>query len=120
MGWTSYNTNKSFREVFEDEFEHRYPLGTFLLTQEYKITGQWKDDDCDEESEFFSAMRYKNTLLCFTVMMKRFGREVMWKEQDESVGPYMKHKCPKNIMKLLSPVEKLEYPGYSKEWRERQ
>jgi hypothetical protein len=52
--------------------------------------------------------------------MKRFGREVMWKEQDESVGPYMKHKCPKNIMKLLSPVEKLEYPGYSKEWRERQ
>lgn len=120
MGWTSYNTNKSFKEVFEDEFINRYPLGTFLNTVELQCLGNSKDDDCDEESEFFSAMRYEGTLLASTVIFKRCGKEVLWKEQDESVGPYMKNKCPKSILKLLTPVDKLKYPGYSKIWRERQ
>lgn len=46
--------------------------------------------------------------------------EVYWKEMSESVGPNTINKCPKVILDMLTPIDKLNYPGYAKEWRESQ
>ena len=41
-----------------------------------------------------------------------------YKDMDETMGP-VECACPDRIMRLLSPVEQLPYPGYAASWRAR-
>ena len=119
MGWTGIDTKKSLEDVFKQEFAEQMPrFKKYIILQ---VTGENMDDGLDEEAEVFIAFEPRPNEVCAVViLMHREGNEVRYKDMDESMGPYSKHKCPKEIMELLSPVESLKYNTYSKEWRARQ
>jgi len=112
MGWTGINTQRSFDEVFQDEF------GTYI--QEGKIIRYAEVKSSETDSTFYLAVRRQNGAIGANVIIfRKEGKEVLYKEMDEGMGPHS-YNCPQNILNLLSPIEKLEYPGYAKEWREKQ
>ncbi len=122
MGWTGINTSKTFEEVFQEEFCGYQSNFEVIKHVELKIPKHHRDDEKIEESEFFCCFKNKEKGYKFAVVIlfARNGKEVLWNEMDESMGPYSKLKCPKEILDILSPIEQLDYPGYAKEWRERQ
>lgn len=122
MGWTGINTSKTFEEVFNDEFGNYQPSFEVIKHVELQIPTHLRDDKKVEESEFFCCFKHKGQGYKFAVVIlfARKDKEVLWKEMEESMGPYSKMKCPKEILDILSPIESLPYPGYAKEWRKRQ
>lgn len=111
MGWTGINTKKTFEEVYESEFGS---LETLASSFEH-----WGENYSKGES--FHAIRHKKGyVFALIILWDKDNKEVCYKEMDESVGPNTMRKCPKFIMDYLSPLEELPYPGFSKEWRERQ
>lgn len=125
MGWTGIYTKKSFMEVFKEEYMEALYNQKILKVCEFNVSD--KEPECLEESEFYIACRRHNgTIGCNTIIFRRYDiskhrdkEEVVFKEMDEGMGPYINN-CPIEILKMLSPVEQLEYPGYAKEFRERQ
>lgn len=126
MGWTGYNTNKKFEEVFADEYHEWFGSGSkyqILKFKETPIDCSSIHDEADQESEIFSAVKNMSTGFVFThvLLIKRIGKEVLYKGMDEFVGPNQVNDVPKEIIKLLSPISSLPEGEhyYAAEWRKR-
>jgi len=121
MGWTSITTKDSFEQVFQREFADKNP-GFFLKHIELKVPSYLRNDGNMEESEFFCAVISRNKAFNYgyVILFARWDDQVAWKEMDETSGPFTKLKCPKEILNMLSPLEKFDYAGYAEEWRKRQ
>jgi hypothetical protein len=122
MRWTGINTSKTFEEVFQQEFCGYQSTYELIKHIELEIPPHLRDDNKVQESEFFCCFKNKakGYKVGIVILFARNGKEVLWKEMDEGMVPYSKMKCPKEILDILSPIEQLDYPGYIKEWRERQ
>ena len=116
MGYTSIFTYKDFSEVFKEEVVRGFEV---LEVAEVKGTPVGEEK---ESSVFYAAIRPegKSYVIGLVVIMKSFfeekKREVIWKEMDESSGPFY-YDCPESILDKLSPIEKIEYPGEAANWR---
>jgi len=117
MGWTGFKTNDSFAQIFEHEFNQ--PGFDVIKYAEIKMPTE--NDDEIEHSEIYAAVKkLNNYIFGLVVIFKRYDNgEVLYKDMDESVGPY-NNKCPENILNLLSPLNENSYTSYAKLWRERQ
>jgi hypothetical protein len=122
MGWTGINTRDSFMDVFKREYAQWFygQNPKLIKTIEVPTPNDELDDGSDAESEIFSAINDNGVIFGHVLLMKKCNNEVLYKGMDETNGPYTKAKCPKEILSLLSPVEKFEYQGYANKWRERQ
>lgn len=128
MGWTGIKTRDSLMEVFKSEYGSMMFPGSeheFIKSVPVTVPQRLYDEDMIEEMEIYSAVRTKGIVYAHTLMIKRTKEgEVLYKGQDETVGPYMLSKCPKEIMDLLSPIEKLQGVlgncEYAKKWRAKQ
>ena len=118
MGWTEIFTNKPFSDVIKDDALRSYEIIDLEEVKERPRDGE------KEFSVFYGAMRVPDIrdVVGIVVLIKAYEdqgkREVMWKEMDESVGPNY-YGCPKRILDKLTPIDKLYYAGYAKEWREK-
>ena len=125
MGWNGLNSNKSFDEIFRNEFAEWLAYGNIRHYVECHVDPPY-DHDTIDESEFFAAVRGNlGFTYCLIVIMKRLNSDntVAYKVMDEFVGPFTINKCPVEIMELLTPLDQLdknEYKGHSEEWRESQ
>ena len=118
MGWTGEFTQRTFKEVFNEEVVRGFDVLRMVEIKKNPMP------DEKEVSEFYAAIQPngKQYVVGLVVIMKSYldqgKREVLWKEMDESVGPNY-YGCPKNILDMLSPIESIEHAGYAKEWREK-
>lgn len=121
MGWTGIKTRRSLEEVFKDEFASQLYGNIIVKYSIVNIPKSLYDDYVTEQSEIYCAWKCNNgAIACVTIIIERINDEVLYKVQDDTVGPYTLTKCPKEILNLLSPFDKYDYIGYAKEWRERQ
>jgi hypothetical protein len=112
MGWDGIRTNKTFKDVFEEEY--------YQAISSKKIIEYAEIVESNHESTFYVACKRTNGAIGANVILfSRNGGEVLWKEMDEGMGPYG-YDCPERILKLLSPLSQIEYVGYSEEWRKKQ
>jgi predicted transport protein len=120
MGWTGIPTKRSIEEISKQEFatyENQIVKNIILDVPKE----QWDEFQCEEKEQYIAFRNSNNNIICIVVLWQKMHNEVLYKTMDESSGPYTKTKCPKEIMDVLTPVEKLGgYAGYSKEWRARQ
>jgi hypothetical protein len=112
MGWTGINSNRSFEQVFEEEYNESIRSNKIIKYAEVVKT--------NKSSVFYIAARRANGAIGANVILfERERGEVLYKEMDEGMGPHG-YDCPADILQLLSPIKDLEYPGYSEDWRKAQ
>jgi hypothetical protein len=119
MGWNGINTNKSFDEVFRDEFATLLYNGSIRRYIEVHVDPPY-DTGTDDESEFFLAVYRQDYMGCDVILFKRCDGNVLYKIMSDTEGPYTINKCPKEILELLSPTDKYGFVGYADTWRKDQ
>jgi len=121
MGWCGINTDKSFNEVFRNEFVSYLNNEMIRRYIECHVDPPYDHDTCDE-SEFFLAVFRTSYIGCDIIIFKRSldKSTVLYKMMSDIEGPYTINKCPKEILDLLSPIEHYNQPGYAKKWRDDQ
>jgi hypothetical protein len=117
MGWTGIPTKKSIETIFEQEFANpQFEKKVLLDVPRFN----WDESNVEEKEAYLLMRTKENELIVIVVLFKKDDEDVLYKEMSEDMGPYTKTRCPKDLLKMATPVEKLSYAGYAKEWRERQ
>lgn len=116
MGWTfTYkNPNMSVREFFEQQFNINNPakniygkiIGFSATWTTAYIAYEFVQNGERKVFAFVCLLRH--------VPKAKDGYNFGYKDMDESMGP-CEYKCPKTILKMLTPTEH----EYAKEWRKR-
>ncbi|MFA5153064.1 MAG: hypothetical protein WC554_10925 [Clostridia bacterium] len=127
MGWDGIESKASFDEVFKDEFKKSFSDGSFIKYVELKVDNLENSFlrhlnshyEILEMSEFFVAANLEPGLIgCFIMFFERVSLDgieyVFHKDFHESEGPFTVNYCPKEILELLSPVEK-----YKELWQQK-
>ena len=117
MGWTSFKTQDSFKEVFLKEINSDgYEVLLFNIVHEPPLNYNV------EEAVIYAAVRHPNGYVfgLVTKFQRDKEGEVYFKFMDESVGPYNYDISPE-VFKLLSPIEEIFEDGseYAKNWRKK-
>lgn len=119
MGWTHFHFNGTIQEFIEKEFMREPSWGEII-------------DHSKVGNTLYLALKLgpkhgeREGLVTALVILLRKSRDYYnfgYKDMSESCGP-VESKCPKRIINLLSPLDKLYEPGsssyeWAKAWRER-
>lgn len=119
MGSTGLITKKPLIDVFNEEFEYLHYKQNILATVLVPIDATWRDDDCDEEAEIYTALKTTEGVLCMVTLIGRYDKEVIYKSMLETDGPFTKTRCPKEVADLLTSLNKIEEHGYAGLFRKR-
>ena len=113
MGWTSITTQKSFKDVFKNEFSYLEVIKSVFI--------EANDEDT---VQFLTVKHFKGFKFVMVILWQKRDGEVYWKVMDETMGPNTYGiKCPKYIIEAADTIEVLEsygcHVGYTAQWRER-
>ena len=117
MGWTSFATDKTFEEVFKDEFNGLYQkVLAFNKTFEvhsgidYDSDGNATCDHC----VIYAAVEHEECVFGLVVLFTKRDGDIYYKEMDESMEPFF-YKMSEGVFSYLTDIP--DQSKRSKTWR---